>query len=212
MQDSEGFADIENSDDEASPPEELPESMLKQVHAYFDLHLTTESMPDYMEWDELDAPDKNNELRGKDLNEEKVIQTNILFACRYMIRGWTCLFDLPIRFPYESVEMAIRMFVFEMLIWCNMFCRMLHIDFIHLFTGVDTLDLRKYIDGDLDTDNTAPFIAFLEEHRGPFRNMDLNCNVIYPNAWLADKWKRLMSEIGAGFQHVRWCSRHERRF
>ena len=40
--------------------------------------------------------------------------------------------------------------------------------------------------------------------------MDLNCNVIYPNAWLADKWKRLMSEIGAGFQQVRWCSRHER--
>ena len=68
MQGSEGFADIENSDDEVSPPEELPDSMLKQVHAYFDLHLTTESMPDYMEWDELDAPDKNNELRGKDLN------------------------------------------------------------------------------------------------------------------------------------------------
>ena len=47
----------------------------------------------------------------------------ILVACLYMIRGWTFLFDLPVRFLYESVEMAIRMFVFEMLILCNMFCK-----------------------------------------------------------------------------------------
>ena len=71
--------------------------------------------------------------------------------------------------------------------------------------------MRKYIDGDLDTDNTAPFVAFLEDHRGPFRSQLqwVTDSVIYPNAWPADKWKKLMSEIGSGIQQVRWCSRPE---
>ena len=85
MQDSEGFVDIEHSDDEASPPEDLPTSMLKQVYAYLDLHLTTESMPNYIDWDELDAPDKNDGLRCLDLNDENVIGTNIEF--------WLSLYD-----------------------------------------------------------------------------------------------------------------------
>ena len=139
--------------------------MLKQVHAYFDLHLTAESMPNYFDWDELDAPSQNDRLRFLDLNHEDVVAANIEFCCRYMIRGFTCLCDLPARFPYETEEIASRMFVFEMLIWCNMFCRMFRIDVIHFFTGVDALALRKYIDGDLDTDNTVPFVEFLEEHR-----------------------------------------------
>ena len=165
-------------------------------------------MPDYMDWNELDAPSKNDVLRGMDLNDEKVIETNMTFGCRYMIRGWAWLFGPSARIPYATID-EVRMLAFEMLIWCNMFCRMLHIDFIHFFTGVDTLALRKYIDGDLDRDNTVPFVAFLEDHRGPFRSQPqwVKDSVIYPNAWLADKWKKLMSEIGSGFQQVRWCSR-----
>ena len=42
IHDSEGFSDIVNSDDEASPPDDLPESMLKQVEAYLNLRLTSE--------------------------------------------------------------------------------------------------------------------------------------------------------------------------
>ena len=123
--------------------------------------------------------------------------------------GHCYLASLPC-IPYATID-EVRMLAFEMLIWCNMFCRMLHIDFIHLFTGVDTLALRTYIDGDLDTDNTAPFVEFLEDHCGPFRSQRqwVNDSVIYPNAWLADKWKKLMSEIGVGFQQVQWCSRPE---
>ena len=126
IQDSEGFADIVNSDDEASPPDDLPESMLKQVEAYLDLRLTSDSMPNYLDWDELDAPGQHDKLRLLDLNHEDVVAVNIEFCCRYMIRGFTWLFDLAARFPYESYETASRMFVFEMLIWCNMFCRMSH--------------------------------------------------------------------------------------
>ena len=87
-----------------------------------------------------------------------------------MVRGFTFLFDLAARFPYDSDDTATRMAEFEMKIWCNMFCRMLSIDLIHLLTGVDTLALRGHIDGDLDTDNTVPFINFLDEHREPLRN------------------------------------------
>ena len=126
-------------------------------------------MPNYMDWNELDAPSKNDVLYSMDLNDDRVIETNMSFCCRYMIRGWTLLFNFSARITYATID-KVRMLAFEMLIWCNMFCRMLHIDFIHLFTGVDTLSLRKYIDGDLDTDNTAPFVAFLEDHCGPFRS------------------------------------------
>ena len=90
MQDIQGFADIENSDDEASPPDDLPASMLKQVEAYFDLRLTAESMPNYLDWDELDAPGQNDRLRFLDLNHEDVVAANIEFCCRYMIRGFIC--------------------------------------------------------------------------------------------------------------------------
>ena len=40
MQDEHGFAEIDNSDEEASPPEDLPPSMLHQVQAYLDLQIT----------------------------------------------------------------------------------------------------------------------------------------------------------------------------
>ena len=91
---------------------------------------------------------------------------------------------------------------FEMLIWCNMFCRMLHIDIIHFLTGVDTLALRKHIDGDLDTDNTAPFIDFLDEHRGLLRSMAswVRDSIIFSNSWVADTLKNLMTDLGACFQ------------
>ena len=164
MQDSDGFADIHESDEEASPPEDLPPDMLHQVQAYLDLTIATNQMQDYIEWNELDASWKNNALRHVDLNDDRVISTNMSFACRYMIVGWTGLFDLSARIPYAANEL-VAMMAHEVLIWCNMFCRMLHIDFIHLFTGVDILSLRKYIDGDLDTDNTGPFFAFLDDHR-----------------------------------------------
>ena len=158
---------------------------------------------------------KNDAFRSVDLNDDRVIETNMLFACRYMIAGWTGLFDLSARIAYAANEL-VGMMAYEVLIWCNMFCRMLHIDFIHLFTGVDTLSLRKYIDGDLDTDNTGPFFAFLDDHRGPFgvkykgQPQWANASVIYPNSWLANKWKRLFTEIGSGFQQVKWCYRPER--
>ena len=94
MQDSDGFADIEESDEEASPPEDLPPEMLHQVQAYLDLTIATNQMPDYLDWNELDAGWKNDALRSVDLNDDRVIETNMLFACRYMIAGWTGLFDL----------------------------------------------------------------------------------------------------------------------
>ena len=79
IQDSEGFADIVNSDDEASPPDDLPASMLKNVEAYFDLRLTAESMPNYLDWDELDSPGQNDRLRFLDLNHEDVVAINMEF-------------------------------------------------------------------------------------------------------------------------------------
>ena len=211
MQDSDGFADIEESDEEASPPEDLPPEMLHQVQAYLDLTIATNQMPDYLDWNELDAGWKNFAFRSVDLNDDRVIETNMLFACRYMIAGWTGLFDLSARIAYAANEL-VGMMAYEVLIWCNMFCRMLHIDFIHLFTGVDTLSLRKCIDGDLDTDNTGPFFAFLGDHRVPFKGQPqwANVSVIYLNSWLANKWKRFFTEIGSGFQQVKWCYRPER--
>ena len=187
--------------------------MLKQVEAYLNLRLTSDSMPDYLDWDELDAPEQHDKFRLLDLNHEDVVAINMEFCCRYMIRGFTFLFDLAARFPYESYDTATRMADFEMQIWCNMFCRMLHIDIMHLLAGVDTLALRKHIDGDLDTDNTAPFIDFLDEHRGPLRSRAswVRDSIALPNAWLATTMKQLMTDIGAGFQQRRWCSRHEYR-
>ena len=58
----------------------------------------------------------------------------------------------------------------EMKILCNVLWRMLHIDFINFFKGVDSLSTRAYIDGDLDTDNTVPFVDFLGKHREPLGN------------------------------------------
>ena len=46
----------------------------------------------------------------------------------------------------------------ETKVWCNVFCQLIHIDFIELFKGSDTLATRAFIDGDLDSDNTSPFM------------------------------------------------------
>ena len=78
MQDEDGFAEIDNSDEEASPPEDLPPSMLHQVQAYLDLQITAESMPNYMDWNEFDAPSKNDVLHSIDLNDDRVIETNVI--------------------------------------------------------------------------------------------------------------------------------------
>ena len=95
--------------------------MLKQVEAYFNLSLTSVIIPDYLDWDELDAPEQHEKVRLLDLNHEYVVALNMEFCCRYMIGGFTFLFDLAARFPYESDDTATRMADFEMQIWCNMF-------------------------------------------------------------------------------------------
>ena len=83
--------------------------MLKQVGADLNLRLTSDSMPDYLDWDELDAPEQHYKFRLLDLNHEDVVAINMEFCCRYMIRGFTFLFDLAARFPYESYDTATRM-------------------------------------------------------------------------------------------------------
>ena len=80
IQHSQGFADIANSDDEASPPDGLPESMLKQVEAYLNLSLTSTTIPDYLDWDELDAPEQHDRFRLLDLNHEDVVTINMEFC------------------------------------------------------------------------------------------------------------------------------------
>ena len=142
IQDSEGFADIVNSDDEASPPDDLPETMLKQVEAYFNLLRTSDDIPDYLDWDELDTPEQHEKVRHLDRDHEDVVALNMEFCCRYMVRGFTFLFDLHRRFSHDNDEIATSMAELEMKIWCNVFCRMLHIDLIHLFAGIDSLSTR----------------------------------------------------------------------
>ena len=100
----------------------------------------------------------------------------------------------------------------ETKVWCNVFCRLMHIDFIELFKGSDTLATRSFIDGDLDSDNTSPFMDFLDEQRAPIHYSPYRLyTIVSPNAYLADKIRQLFTDIGAGFHKRKWCSRHETR-
>ena len=94
-------------------------------------------------------------------------------------------------------------------VWCNVFCRLIHIDFIELFKGSGTLATRAFIDGDFDSDNTSPFMFFLDREREPIRCVDRRYATIRPNAYLADKFLNLFVDIGAGFHKRRWCSSHD---
>ena len=141
--------------------------MREQVEYYFNLLLTSDKIPEYMKWDQFDTPEYRAKIRLLDLDHDDVVDINIEFSCRHMVRGFTHLFDLNLRFPYDDYDFALSMAELEMKTWCNVFGRMLHIDFIHFFTGVDSLSTRAYIDGDLDPDNAVPLVDFLDKHREP---------------------------------------------
>ena len=76
------------------------------------------------------------------------------FNCRYMVRVLSYLLDSHRKFPYTSDANAASMAEWEIKVWCNILCRLIHIDFIELFIGIATLAIRAFMDGDLDSDNT----------------------------------------------------------
>ena len=51
----------------------------------------------------------------------------------------------------------------EIQIYCNVLVRFIHIDFLELSKGSDTLAIRFLIDGDSDSDNTSSFLLFLDD-------------------------------------------------
>ena len=71
--------------------------------------------------------------------------------------------------------------------------------------------IRFLIDGDSNSDNTSPFVLFLDDQRAPVgRNTSrFLYTIVNPNCYLADKFWHIFNDIGAGFHTRKWCCQYE---
>ena len=82
MQDSEGFADVVDSDEEASPPNTLSDDMREQVEIFLNLDKAATKLPDYLEWKNCDSSDSHANYRDLNFDDPEVLAANIAFNCR----------------------------------------------------------------------------------------------------------------------------------